>query len=180
MGLLSPVTSMTGHCFCFDSVSSFFLELFLHSSPVAYWAPTDLGSLSFSVKSFFLFILLMGFSRQEYWSSLTFLSPVDHILSELSLGPRKYFPTWGSGKGTENPQGIWLRRLAGFDYKTSTGLGKQTLRGHKQNFVCTRTQEKGAVTPQKTESNWSVSVQESLAEPWVDSGLPWGQGHWLQ
>ena len=31
-----------------------------------------------------LVILLMGFSRQEYWSGLPFLSPVDHILSEPS------------------------------------------------------------------------------------------------
>ena len=31
-----------------------------------------------------LVILFMGFSRQEYWSGLPFLSPVDHILSELS------------------------------------------------------------------------------------------------
>ena len=30
-----------------------------------------------------LFILFLGFSRQEYWSSLPFPSPVDHILSEL-------------------------------------------------------------------------------------------------
>ena len=29
--LLSPVTSTPGCCFCFDSISSFFLELFLHS-----------------------------------------------------------------------------------------------------------------------------------------------------
>ena len=50
--LLSPVTSTTGYCFCFGSVSSFFLELFLYWSPVAYWAPTDLGSSSFSVLSF--------------------------------------------------------------------------------------------------------------------------------
>ena len=27
--------------FCFGSVSSFFLALFLHSSPIAFWAPTD-------------------------------------------------------------------------------------------------------------------------------------------
>ena len=47
--LLSPVTSTTGCCFCFGSVTSFFLELFLHLSPVAYWAPTNLGSSSFSV-----------------------------------------------------------------------------------------------------------------------------------
>ena len=79
--LPSPVTSTTGCCFCFGSVSSFFLELFLHWSPVA---PTDLGSSSLSVLSFFLFILFTGFSRQEYWSGLPFPSPVDHVLSELS------------------------------------------------------------------------------------------------
>ena len=45
---------------------------------------TDLESSSFSVKSFCLFILFMGFSRQEYWSGLPFPSPVDLILSELS------------------------------------------------------------------------------------------------
>ena len=82
--LLSPVTSTTGCCFCFGSILSFFLELFLHWSPVAYWAPTDLGSSSFSVLSFCLFLLFMGFSRQEYWSGLPFPSPVDHILSDLS------------------------------------------------------------------------------------------------
>ena len=58
--LPSPVTSTTRHCFCFGSVSSFFLELFLHWSPVLYWVPTDLGSSSFSVISFCLIILLMG------------------------------------------------------------------------------------------------------------------------
>ena len=82
--LPSPVTSTTGCCFYFGSVSSFFLELFLHCSPVAYWAPTDLQSSSFSVLSFCLFILLMGFSRQAYWSGLLFPSPVDRDLSELS------------------------------------------------------------------------------------------------
>ena len=80
--LLSPVPSTTGCCFCFDTIPSFFLELFLHWSPVAYWAATDLGSSSFSVWSFCLFIRFMGFSKQEYWSSLPFLSPVDHILSD--------------------------------------------------------------------------------------------------
>ena len=50
--LLSPVKSTTGYCFCFASIPSFFLELFLHWSPVAYWAPTDLGSSSFSIYLF--------------------------------------------------------------------------------------------------------------------------------
>ena len=63
--LPSPIISTTGCCFCFGSVSSFFLELFLHWSPVAYWAPTDLGSSSFSVLTFCLFLLFRGFSRQE-------------------------------------------------------------------------------------------------------------------
>ena len=82
--LPSRVTSTTVCCFCFGSVSVFFLELLLHSSTVAYWAPTHLGSSSFSVLSFCLFILFMSFSRQEYWSGLSFCSPVDHVLSELS------------------------------------------------------------------------------------------------
>ena len=84
----SPVTSATGHCFCFSSVSSFFLELFCHSSPVAYWAPTNLGSSSFTFISFYLFILFMGFSRKEYWSLVfhsclqwTTFCHLDHILS---------------------------------------------------------------------------------------------------
>ena len=89
--LLSPVTSTTGCGFCFGSVSAFFLVLFLHWSSVAFWAPTDLGSSSFSVLSFCLFIPFMGISRQEYWSGLPFSSPVNHILSELSTTIR---PSW--------------------------------------------------------------------------------------
>ena len=89
--LPTPVTSTTGHCFHFGSIYSFFLELFLHSSPVAYWAPTSLGSSSFSVLSFCLFILFMGFSRKEYCSGLPFPSPVDHVLSELSITTH---PSW--------------------------------------------------------------------------------------
>ena len=85
--LLSLVTSTTGCYFRFGSVSSFFIihsvELFVHWSPEAYWAPTDLGSSSFSVLSFCLFIVFMGFSRQEYWSGLPFPPLMDHILSEL-------------------------------------------------------------------------------------------------
>ena len=82
--LPSPVMSTTWCGLCFGSVCSFFLEPWLNWSPVACWAPTNLGSSSFSVLSFCLFILFMGFSRQEYWSGLPFQSPVDHILSELS------------------------------------------------------------------------------------------------
>ena len=80
--LLSP--SIDVCCFCFDIASSFLLELFLHFSPVAYWAPTNLGSSSFSVMYFCLFILFMGFLWQECWNGLPIPSPEDHILLEHS------------------------------------------------------------------------------------------------
>ena len=52
--LPSPVPFTTGCCFCFGSIPSFFLELFLHWSPVAYWASTNLESSYFSILSFCL------------------------------------------------------------------------------------------------------------------------------
>ena len=94
-------TSITSHIhpwvlFLFCPVSSFLLELFLHwSSVAAYWAPTDLGSSYFSVISFCLFTLLMGFSRQKYWSGLSSSSLVD-ILSELS---NMTHPSWVALQG---------------------------------------------------------------------------------
>ena len=68
----------------------------------------------------------------------------------------------------------------GFDYRTYTGLGKQTLGGHKQKLVGARTQEKGAVTPQETDPDLPMGVQESLAKEWVGSELLQGWGHWVQ
>ena len=61
--------------------------------------------------------------------------------------------------------------------KTYTGLGKQTLGGHKQNLVCTRTQKKGAVTPHQADPDWPMCVQESLVEAWVSGPLLQGWGH---
>ena len=84
--LLSPPdTSSIGCCFCIGSASSFLLELFLCSFLVAYWTLNDMGGFIMwdekdLVGCFCLFILFMGFSRQ----GLPFLSPVDHVLSELS------------------------------------------------------------------------------------------------
>ena len=49
-----PDSSKTGCYFWFGSASLFLLELFLHCFPVAYWTPTNLGDLSFSV-IFFIF-----------------------------------------------------------------------------------------------------------------------------
>ena len=46
---------------------------------MTWWVPL------FGILSFCLFILFMGFSMQEYWSGLPFPSPVNHILSDLSI-----------------------------------------------------------------------------------------------
>ena len=90
--LLSLIdTPTTRWCFHFASAPSFFLELFLCSSPVGYLAPTNLRSSSFGVISFCLFILLIVFSRRECCSGLPFPSPVDHILLELSTMTH---PSW--------------------------------------------------------------------------------------
>ena len=62
----SLVTSATGCCFCFGSVSSFFLELFLHSSLVAYWAPTTWG-VHLSVFLPFHTVQSYGFSISHVW-----------------------------------------------------------------------------------------------------------------
>ena len=53
----------------------------------------------------------------------------------------------------------------------------ETLGGHNQNLVCTGTYEKGAVSPQETDPDLPVSVQESPAEAWVGGGLLQGWGH---
>ena len=41
--LPSSVTSTTRCCFCFGSVSSFFLEILLHPSPIVFWASANQG-----------------------------------------------------------------------------------------------------------------------------------------
>ena len=64
----------------------------------------------------------------------------------------------------------------GFDYRTYTGLGKQTLGGHKQNLAHTRTQEKGAVTPKETEPDLPVSIPEAPVKVSVESDQLQGQG----
>ena len=72
----------------FGTATPSFLELFvivLHCSPVVYWASSDLRCSSSSVITFCLFILSMGFSRQEHWKWLPFPSPGDHVLSDSSL-----------------------------------------------------------------------------------------------
>ena len=76
-----------GVFFCFvlaPSLHSFWS--YLHWSPVAYWAPTDLRSSSFSVLSFCLFILFMGNFHSVHLSVLPFLSPGDFSVPGIKSG----------------------------------------------------------------------------------------------
>ena len=81
--LPSPVTSTTEHCLCFGSISYFFLELLLNSSPVIHWTPVDLGSSLFSVISFFT-SSYCSWGSQGKNTEVVCHCPVDHVLSELS------------------------------------------------------------------------------------------------
>ena len=56
--LSSPATSTNGHCFLVGSASSFYMELSLQSSPVAYWTSINLvggGVVHLSVSYIFAF-----------------------------------------------------------------------------------------------------------------------------
>ena len=91
--LPSLVTSTSGCCFCFGSISSLFLELFLHWSPVAQWALTNLESSSFNVLSFYLFIKQESSRKNIYFCFIDYTKAfdcVDHnklwkILKEMGI-----------------------------------------------------------------------------------------------
>ena len=67
-------------CFHLFILSGVISPFFSNSILSTYWP----GEFNFSVIYFCLFIQFMGFSRQEYWSSLPIPSPVGHTLAELS------------------------------------------------------------------------------------------------
>ena len=93
------------------------------------------------------------------------------------------FQAWEPNKGTGNPQGIWLWRPAGFDYQDFHRTGENrdsSLGGHKWNLVCSKTQRKGAATPQETEPKLPASVGGSLVESCIGRDSPYGQGDWQQ
>ena len=85
------------------------------------------------------------------------------------LSPLSGFLVWGSGKGTWNPQGIWLWRPVGFDYRTSTGLGKtETPFWEGTNkILCVPSKSGVSVSPS------SMEVLQSNPTG-LQSQIPWG------
>ena len=70
------MTSTTQCCFHFGSASSFFLELFLCSSPVAYLTPTNLEGFIFQCPNFLPFHTVHGVvkARMLKWFAIPFSS----------------------------------------------------------------------------------------------------------
>ena len=89
--LPSPVPSTTGCCFCFGSIPSFFLELFLHWSQVAYWAPNWPGEFIFQCPIFLPFHTVHGVLKARIlkWFAIPFSSGPCFV--ELSTMTR---PSW--------------------------------------------------------------------------------------
>ena len=99
--LPSPVTFTAGCCLCFGSVSSFFLELFLHWSAVAGLTGLQCwpGEFIFQCPICLPFHTVHGVLKariQEYWSGLPVPSPVAHVLSEPST---MICPSWVAPHG---------------------------------------------------------------------------------
>src|SRR5574339_516226 len=84
--LPSPVTSTTGCRLCFGSISSFFLQLFLHCSPVVYWAPT--GEFIFQCPNFLLLHTVHGVLKARIlkWFAIPFSSG-PHFVRALHHDP---------------------------------------------------------------------------------------------
>ena len=106
--LLSPVTSTTGCCFCFDSIPSLFLELFLNWSPVTYWAPLTWG-VYLSVSYLFAFsycswgsqsknteVVCHSFLQWTTFCQTSPNSPFSFLLNPTYLPRLKYWKCWCS------------------------------------------------------------------------------------
>ena len=94
-------------------------------------------------------------------------------LSVSCGGTGQQWPVAGAGLWVEQTW-VWhkpsWRRLPltpPENHQNLQGLGKQTFTGHKQKLVCTRTQDKGAMTPQETDPT-CLWVSRS---PWWRCGL---------
>ena len=83
--LSAPDTSTAKHPFRFGPASAAFMELFLLSSPVAYWTATNWGAggLILWCHIFLPLHTVHGVLKAGMLSDLPFPSPVDDIFSEL-------------------------------------------------------------------------------------------------
>ena len=152
-----------------------------NSCPWSQWCHPNISSSvvpiashlqSFPAYGFFLMSQFFASGGQSIGASAS--------ASVFPMNIQDCFPLWGSGKGTETPPGNLTLEASGIWLQYFHRTGKQTLGGHKQNHVHTRSQEKEAVSPEETEPDLPVSAQESPEKAWVNNSWLWGQGHRIQ
>ena len=162
--LPSPVTSTTGCCFCFGFISSFFLELFLHCSSVAYWAPTDLESSSFSAylsrwQSRRTCTHLLLWELQNYNSLLN-----NHQQENVESHQKKDFHVQGQRRSPSKMVGGVKSHLE------SNPIPSQRHSEGSNKMLCI------PGDAAETEPDLPLNIWVSPAEVRVSSGLPQGQG----
>ena len=113
--LPSPVISTTGHCFLFGAISSFFLELFLHSSPVAYYAPTKPEEfifpchiiLPFHTVQYRISILNMYSMKVKVAQScLTLCNPIDYTVHGILQARTLEWVALPFSRGSSQPRNL--------------------------------------------------------------------------
>lgn len=85
------------------------------------------------------------------------------------LGPQQIFQLGDLAKGLRTPE-IWFWKPMGFHYRTFTDLGKQTLGGHEENLMCTRSPKEKRQCPHKRLSRHAC---ECLGVSGGGVGLHW-------
>ena len=94
-------------------------------------------------------------------------------------GPQQISQPENPTKGLRTPQGIWLWKPMGYDYRTSIGRGKQTLGGYKQKLVH---QDPGERSSDPTR-DWARLAFECPEVSRGGVGGQWpaaGSGHWIK
>ena len=168
MGLLSPVTSMTWHCFCFASVSLFFLELFLHSSPVtckssssSIWGTYRPGDFIFQCQIFFTLHTFHGVLKARIlkWFAVPFSSR-PHFVRTLSRAKNR-FPNLGIWqRGWEPPENLTLK-ASGIWFQNFHRTGETEFWGHKKT-LCVPGPRRKEQWPNKRLSQICLWVSRSL------------------
>ena len=183
--LLSPVTSTAGCCFCSGSIPSFFLELFLHRSPVAYWAPTDLGSSSFSILSITVIQVYAPTSNAEE-------AEVERLCEDLQdlleLTPKKdvlfIIGDWNTKGGSQETPGVTGKfvlgmqneagqRLIEFCQKNALVIVNTLFQQHKRRLYTWTSpdgQHRNQIDYILCSQRWRSSIQSTKTRPGADCG----------
>ena len=114
--LLSPLTSTTGYCFCFGSISSFLLELFLHSFSSSILGTHQPGEFLFQYPIILPFHIVHGVLKARIlkWFAIPFSSRPHSVRLSTMTRPSWVTPqAWLSFIGLDKAV-VHVIRLANF------------------------------------------------------------------